>query len=80
MNAYQSGSDFSFMTNTSAAVFHPVAFGAHRCHGNEVQLHSHLGKGFSGLGNEQVPPYAFWSTLCVGYRLLRDPFHSFLCV
>jgi hypothetical protein len=48
MNAYQSGSDFSFMTTTSAAVLHLVAFGACRCHGDEVRLHSHLGEGFSG--------------------------------
>jgi hypothetical protein len=48
MNAYQSGSDFSFMTKTSAAVLHPVAFGACHCCGNEVRLHSHLGKGFPG--------------------------------
>jgi hypothetical protein len=48
MNAYQSGSDFSFMTKTSAAVLHLVAFGARHCRGNEVRLHSHLGEGFSG--------------------------------
>jgi hypothetical protein len=48
MNAYQSGSDFSFMTKTSAAVLHLVAFGARCCRGNEVSLHSHLGKGISG--------------------------------
>ncbi len=48
MNAYQSGCDFSFMTKTSAAILHPVAFGARYCRGNEVQSHSHLGKGFSG--------------------------------
>ncbi len=48
MNAYQSGSDFSFMTKTAAAVLHLVAFGARCCRGNEVPLHSHLGEGFSG--------------------------------
>ena len=48
MNAYRSGSDFSFMTKDSKAVLHPVAFGARRCRGNEVRLHSHLGEGFSG--------------------------------
>jgi hypothetical protein len=30
------------------AILHPVAFGARRCRGNEVRLHSHLGEGFSG--------------------------------
>jgi hypothetical protein len=48
MNAYRSGSDFSFMTKDSKAVLHPVAFVARRCRGNEVRLHSHLGEGFSG--------------------------------
>jgi hypothetical protein len=36
------------MTRDSTAVLHPVAFGARRCRGNEVRLHSHLGEGFSG--------------------------------
>ncbi len=49
MNAYQSGNDFSFMTTSSTAVLHhPVGFGARRCCGNKVRLHSHLGEGFSG--------------------------------
>ncbi len=48
MDAYHSGLDFSFMTKDSVAVHHPVAFGARRCRGNEVMLHSHLGEGFSG--------------------------------
>ncbi len=48
MNAYRSGSDFSFMTKDSTAILHPVAFGARRCHRNEVRLHSHLGECFSG--------------------------------
>jgi hypothetical protein len=48
MNAYRSGSDFSFMTKDSTSVLHPVAFCARRCRGNEVRLHSHLGEGFSG--------------------------------
>jgi hypothetical protein len=34
MNAYQSGSDFNFMTKISAAVLYPVAFGARHCRGN----------------------------------------------
>jgi hypothetical protein len=48
MDAYRSGSDFSFMTKDSMAVLHPVAFGAMCCCDNKVRLHSHLGKGFSG--------------------------------
>ncbi len=35
------------MTKHSAAVLHPVAFGARRCCRNEVRLHSYLGEGFS---------------------------------
>jgi hypothetical protein len=34
MNTYRSGSDFSFLTKDSAAVLHPVAFGAGCCRGN----------------------------------------------
>jgi hypothetical protein len=48
MDAYQRGSDFNFMATSSAAVLHPVAFGARRSRGNEVPLHSHLGEGFAG--------------------------------
>jgi hypothetical protein len=48
MDAYCSRLDFSSMTKDSTAVLHPVAFGAKRCHRNEVWLHSHLGEGFSG--------------------------------
>jgi hypothetical protein len=29
-------------------VLHPVAFGARRCRGDEIRLHSHLSKGFAG--------------------------------
>jgi hypothetical protein len=47
MNAYRSSADFSFMTKTSTATLHPVEFGARRCRGNEVCLHSHLSQGFS---------------------------------
>jgi hypothetical protein len=36
------------MTNGSAAILHPVCFGARRTRRNEVWLHSHLGEGFSG--------------------------------
>jgi hypothetical protein len=48
MDAYQRSSDFNFMATPSAAVLHPVAFGARRSHGNKVCLHSHLGEGFAG--------------------------------
>jgi hypothetical protein len=48
MVAYCSGSDFTFMLKDSSAIIHPVAFGGWRCRGNEIRLHSHLGKGFAG--------------------------------
>jgi hypothetical protein len=41
------GDGFKFMTKTSAAVLHPVAFGCHQTRGNKIWLHSHLGKGFA---------------------------------
>ena len=45
---YLEGKGFNFMTKDSKAILHPVCFGARRTRGNEVRLHSHLGKGFSG--------------------------------
>ncbi len=45
---YRDGTGFSFMTKDSPAVLHPVCFGARKCCGNEVQLHSYLGKCFAG--------------------------------
>jgi hypothetical protein len=41
------GDGFDFMTKTSSAVLHPVAFGCRRTRGNETKLHSHLGEGFA---------------------------------
>ena len=48
MKAYRSGSDFNFMTTGSSAMIRPVTFGGRRCRGNEICLHSHLGKHFAG--------------------------------
>jgi hypothetical protein len=48
MAAFQAGHNFTFMSKDSSAVLCPVAFGSRRCRGNEVRLHSHLGKGFAG--------------------------------
>jgi hypothetical protein len=42
------GDGFDFMTKTSSALLHPVAFGCRRTRGNETKLHSHLGEGFAG--------------------------------
>ena len=48
MVAYQSGSDFAYMTKEAKGVLRPVAFGGRCCRGNEYRLHSHLGEGFAG--------------------------------
>ncbi len=47
MAAYQAGKDFAFMTKGSSVVLQPMAFGVRHCHGNQIHLHSHLGKGFA---------------------------------
>jgi hypothetical protein len=44
---YQDGKGFTLMTKESTAALHPVCFGARKCRGNEVCLHSHLGKCFA---------------------------------
>ena len=44
---YLDGKGFTFMTKDSKAILHPVCFGARRTRGNEIRLHSHLGKWFS---------------------------------
>ena len=45
---YRDGKGFTFMTKDSKAVLHPICFGARKCHGNKVRLHSHLGECFAG--------------------------------
>ncbi len=75
MDAYRSGSDFSFMTKDSAAVLYPVAFSARRCRGNEG-LHSHLGEGFSGdwamnkCGHMLFGQHFVWSTDCYAIKFI----------
>ncbi len=76
MNAYQSGADFSFMTKSSTAALHPVAFGAQRCRGNKVCSHSHLGEGFSGdYAMNKCRHYLFgqqfvWFTNCYAIKFI----------
>jgi len=48
MHDCMKGGPFTFMTNASTAVLHPVAFGCRRTRGNEKRLHSHLGEAFTG--------------------------------
>ncbi len=45
---YRDGKGFTFMTKELTAALYPVCFGAWKCRGNEVCLHSHLGKCFAG--------------------------------
>jgi hypothetical protein len=45
---YWDGTGFTFMTKDSQAILHPICFGARKCLGNEVRLHSHLGECFAG--------------------------------
>ncbi len=89
MKAYQSGKDFSFMTKSSTAVLHPVAFGSQRCRGNEVRLHSHSGKGFSGdYAMNKCCHYLFgqrfvWVTDCYAIKFILSydgANHAILCL
>ena len=89
MNAYQSGADFSFMTKTSTATLRPVAFGARCCRRNEVRLHSHLGKGFSGdWATNKCHHYLFgqqfvWMTDCYAIKFILSydgANHAILCL
>jgi hypothetical protein len=64
------------MTTGSSAVLNPICFGAQKCRGNEVQLHSHLGKYFTGdYGINKVRHYVFgqrfvWVTDCYAVKFL----------
>jgi hypothetical protein len=72
MIAFQAGHDFTFMSKDSSAMLRPVAIRSRRCCGNEVRLHSHLGKGFCWqLGYQQESSLPLWHTVCLGYGLLR---------
>jgi hypothetical protein len=89
MNAYQSGNNFSFLTTSSTAVLHPVTFGAQRCRGNKVHLHSHLGEGFSGdYAMNKWHHYLFsqwfaWVTNCYAIKFILSydgANHAILCL
>ncbi len=64
------------MTKASQAVLHPICFGARKCHGNEVWLHSHLGECFAGnYGINKVRHYVFrqqfvWVTDCYAVKFI----------
>ena len=73
---YRAGKGFSFMTKGSRATLQPICFGARRSHGNEVRLHSHLGKGFSGdYAINKCRQYVFkqrfvWVTDCYAIKFI----------
>jgi hypothetical protein len=73
---YLEGKGFNFMTKDSKAILHPVCFGARRTRGNEVQLHSHLGEGFSGdYAINKCRSYVFgqrfvWVTDCYAIKFI----------
>ena len=64
------------MTKGTLVVLHQVCFGAWRCRGNEVWLHSHLGKCFAGnYGINKNRYYVFgqcfvWVTGCYPVKFL----------
>jgi hypothetical protein len=77
------------MTKTLTAVLHPVAFCARCCGGNEVQLHSHLGKGFFGDWAMNKCRHALfsqrfmWVTDCYAIRFIlsyNSANHVILCL
>jgi hypothetical protein len=73
---YRDGNAFTFMTKESLAKLHPACFGARKCHGNEVRLHSHLGKCFAGdYAINKMRHYVFgqhfvWVTDCYAMKFL----------
>jgi hypothetical protein len=69
------GDGFDFMTKTSSAVLHPVAFGCRRTHGNETKLHSHLWEGFAGDWAINKICHMCFGQRHLGHRLLRDKVH-----
>ena len=73
---YRDGKGFTFMTEESKAVLHPVCFGARKCRGNKVRLHFHLGECFVGdYGINKVRHYVFgqqfvWVTDCYAVKFI----------
>ncbi len=73
---YREGKAFSFMTKESLAALHPVCFGAWKCRGNKVWLHSHLGECFAGdYANKKMRHYVFgqrfvWVKDCYAVKFL----------
>jgi hypothetical protein len=64
------------MTKESSATLHPVCFGARKCRGNKVWLHSHLSKCFAGdYAINKMRHYVFgqrfvWVTDCYAMKFV----------
>jgi hypothetical protein len=73
---YREGKGFSFMTKELLATLHPICFGARKCRGNKVWLHSRLGECFAGdYAINKLPHYVFgqrfiWVTECYTVKFL----------
>ena len=73
---YLDGKGFTFMTRNSKAILHPICFGAHHTCGNKIQVHSHLGEGFSGdYTINKCQSYVFgqrfvWVTDCYAIKFI----------
>jgi hypothetical protein len=73
---YWEGKGFSFMTTESSATIHPICFGARKCRGNKVWLHSHMGQCFAGdYAIKKMQHYVFgqqfvWVTECYAIKFL----------
>ena len=73
---YWDGKGFTFMTKDSKAVLYPICFGARKCRGNKVRLHSHLRKCFAdNYGINKVRHYVFgqlfvWATDCYAVKFI----------
>jgi hypothetical protein len=73
---YWDGKGFSFMTKELSATLHPICFGAWKCRGNKVRLHSHLGECFAGdYAINKMRHYVFsqrfvWVTDCYAIKFL----------
>jgi hypothetical protein len=73
---YRDGKAFTFITKGLLATLHPVCFGAQKCRGNEIWLHSHLGECFAGdYAINKMRHYVFgqcfiWVTDCYALKFL----------
>jgi len=73
---YRAGKGLSFMSKGLKAILRPICFGEQKTCGNEVRLHSHLGKEFSGdFAINKCRQYVFgqrfvWVTDCYAIKFI----------